>query len=375
MRSILAAVSATALVATAVAGCSVAEKLTTGLKIKRAFEKLGDQPAASVLVSVDGSTGDAVRFLRAAGAGGGPDTRNTARLLTRGELTFAVGSDREETPLRELSRSERLRLAAAVNFGGKDVVAAKSVEEKLYLRVNLRSLVAQTGGDRAERKRARHTVGVADDLPATLASARDALQGKWVEADPESFDDFVQAAQKISTYGGRLSPADRRKTAEQRETEETSKRVSRATALGRALNGESEREFLDRLEKTVGKHASFQRAGRRGGADHVTVTMPARHAAEGLSSALEVLGARLDPSKAPDKTVRADLEIRRGQLTGLTTDLGQFVTGKGGARLPLRMTFGGGGAVSVKAPDGVRELQPQDLLAASMYTTLGTRGY
>ncbi|GAA2076617.1 hypothetical protein GCM10009801_32230 [Streptomyces albiaxialis] len=382
LRFVATATGLAALLATATVGCSVTEKITTGLKVKHAFEKLGEQPSASVMVSVDGTAGDAEKFLRASGARDETATRRAAKLLTRGELTFAVGSDKEETPLRELSRSERLRLAAAVNFGGKDVLAAKSVEEKLYLRVNLPSLVAQLGGSEHDRARARRVVELADELPRTLGSAKDALKGKWVEADPESFDDFARASREISEGGptpdrARARTHDDAGTREARETQETSERVSRATAAGRALNGQSEREFLDGLEKTLGRHASFKKAGERGGAEHITVSMPARQAASGLSDALEALGARLDPAGVPDRTVEADLEIRRGQLTGLTADLGQFLGGKDAkdVKLPLRMDFGGGDAVSVEAPDGARELKPQDLLAAMMYGALGTRDY
>ncbi|MFI8854912.1 hypothetical protein [Streptomyces sp. 891-h] len=374
-----AAATCAAVLAVAVTGCSMAEKVTTGLKVKHAFEKLGEQPSASVLVSVDGDRAEAEKFLRAAGAGDNASTRQAARLLTRGELTFAVGSDREETPLKELSRSERLRFAAAVNFGGRDVLAAKSVEEKLYVRMNLRSLVAQTGGSEAERHRARRIVSVAKDLPASLGSARDALNGKWVEIDPEAFDDFARAAREITAEekkDERKNGYGRHRKTGSEEGDEASKRLSRATAAGRALNGESEREFLEGLEKTLGEHARFRKAGEYGGAEHVTVSMPARRAAPDLSEALEALGARLDPAKVPDKTVSADLQIRRGQLTGLTVDLGQFLSGEqaGKVHLPLRMDFGGGGAVSVQAPDGVRELKPQDLLAAVMYGALGTGG-
>ncbi|MGI5349548.1 hypothetical protein ACQEU8_15300 [Streptomyces sp. CA-250714] len=378
---VAAAAACATVLAVAVSGCSMAEKVTTGLKVKHAFEKLGDQPSASVLVSVDGSRADAEKFLRAAGGDDEGSVRHAARLLTRGELTFAVGSDREETPLKELSRSERLRFAAAVNFGGKDVLATKSVEEKLYVRMNLRSLVAQTGGSKADRHRARTIVSLAKDLPTTLGSAKDALKGRWVEIDPESFDDFARAAQEITAeedkgerHGQQRGGSQRHAAEGSDQSDETSKRLSRATAAGRALNGESEREFLEGLEKTLGKHARFRKAGEYGGAEHVTVSMPARRAAPDLSRALEALGARLDPSTVPDRTVSADLQIRRGQLTGLTVDLEQFLSGKQARKvhLPLRLDFGSGDAVSVQAPDGVSELKPQDLLAAVMYGALGT---
>jgi hypothetical protein len=378
-----ARLTATAACATALAvtltSCSTAEKLTTGLKVKHSFEKLGEQPSASVLVSVDGTATDADAFLRAAGAPRGATTKQAAKLLSRGELTFAVGSDREDTPLKDLSRSERLRFATALNFGDTDVLSAKSVEEKLYVRVRLRSLVARLSDSQSDRARARKIVALAKDLPTTLGSAKDALRGEWVEADPESFDDFARAAQEITRdeKEGKLGKKSKADKAVSGGNDETSQRLGRATAAGRALNGESEREFLEGLEKTLGKHAEFKKAGEYGGAEHVTVSMPARRAAPDLSRALAALGAPLDPSTVPDRKVSADLEIRRGQLTGLTLDLEQFLSDEAqakGVHLPLRMAFGGGGAVPVKAPDGTRELKPQDLLAAVMYGALGTGG-
>lgn len=265
------AAAATALAVTLVS-CSTAEKLTTGLKVKHAFERLGEQPSASVLVSVDGTATDADAFLRAAGAPRGATTKQAAKLLSRGELTFAVGSDRERTPLKDLNRSERLRFATALNFGTTDVLSAKSVEEKLYVRVRLRSLVARLSDSKSDRERARKIVALAKDLPTTLGSAKDALRGEWVEADPESFDDFARAAQEI-TRDEKKGEFGKKSKAASKTNDETSKRVGRATAAGRALNGESEREFLEGLEKTLGRHAEFKKAGEYGGAEHVTVSI------------------------------------------------------------------------------------------------------
>ena len=152
--------------------------------------------------------------------------------------------------------------------------------------------------------------------------------------------------------------------------------MSRATAAGRALNGESEREFLEGLEKTLGKYAEFKKAASTAGrARHRLHAGPA-----GGTRPLPRAGRsrrHLDPSTVPDRKVSADLQIRRGQLTGLDAGPRSSPERQGpvqGVRLPLRMNFGGGDAVPVMAPDGTRELKPQDLLAAVMYGALGTGG-
>lgn len=373
-----AAVCAAALAA-AVTSCSATEKLTTGLQVKRSVEKLGDKPAATVLVRADASQQEAHDFLRAASGGSaGGSLQERARLLSTGELTFAVGSEEEKTALADLSKSERLNVAAALNFGGKDTVAAKSVAEQLYVRVNLRSVAHHFESAQLDAGRADRLVALADRLPATLGSAKDALRGKWVRVDPDAFDAFVAAAQQMREAAQAPAPSEGERAGQGREKSPASgppQEFARATALGSALAGQSEREFLDGLQETLAEHATFAKAGERDGAEHVTASMPGRETARDLSRALTALGIRLDPSTVPDEQITADLEIRRGQLTGMTLDAGQFLPPQRDAEpppLPMEFDFGGGDAIPTLAPDGARTLQPQDLLAAVVYGALGT---
>ncbi|GAB2814224.1 hypothetical protein [Streptomyces daliensis] len=387
MRLAAAATCVTLATTATLSACSTTEKLTTGLKVKSAFEKLGEQPSATVMASVDGTTKDAYTFLEKA-RGGSPSLKE-ARLLSRAELTLSVGSGDTETPLKEMKTSDAADMAAALNFGGRDVFGVKSVHDKLYLRVALQTLVAQTGGSAEARADAAETVALADDLPLSLHSARDALKGKWVRVDPDAFDDFARAAETLSERAknredakkGKGKGEDTRRGTDRVVAEEgrrTSQGVKEATAVGSGLDGQSQREFLHGMEKTLAEHASFKAAGERGGAEIVRMTLPGRAAADDLSAALKPLGAQVDPDAIPDGDVTAELELRRGQLTGLTMDLGQLTgnggKGEGAAHLPLRLEFGGGAAVFVDAPGGAKELKPQDLLAAIMYGALGRTG-
>ncbi|MCH6161915.1 hypothetical protein [Streptomyces marispadix] len=417
-RAVLAAGCA-ALLAVSAAACSTAERLTTGMKVRNAVVKLGDQSAATVVVSVDGSPRQAREFLKQARGGDDrPGTSEKAAMrLARAELTLSAGTgdEEEETPLKEMPRSEAANVAAALNFGGEDVAGVKSVDDKLYLKADLPELVSQTEGSKRARDKAQEIVDLADDLPATLRAAEDALKGEWVRADPEAFDDFARAAEALAERRRAEQDAehdaehdaeqdkdedkdedkgkdqgkdkgeeksdgkgehserddDRRERSEQAER---AREIRDAITIGSALDGQSQREFVNRVQQLLREHAEFAAKGERGGAEHVRMTLPGRKAAKDLVGALHSLGAEIDPKRVPGGDIAADLSIRRGQLTSLTLDLGQFTRG-GEAHLPLTLEFSGGDAVAVTAPGGTEQLQPQDLVAAMMYGALGTEKF
>lgn len=420
-----AAASCAALLAVSAAACSAAEQLTTGMKVRNAVVKLGEQSAASVTVSVDGSPERARGFLEA--ARGKPVPRRDALRLSRAELTVAAGSGDEEVPLKEMPGSDAANVAAALNFGGKDIAAVKSVQDKLYLRVSLRSLVRQADGSAKARRTASEIVGLTDDLPSTLGAAKDALDGEWVRVDPEAFDDFARTAEMLAARasldadreknrtesekkqsgdaespdgkadeagkapndgkagdddggdGEKSGKARRGEDAERAEAERKSEQARRtreirdAVTIGSALDGQSQREFVTGVQELLREHAEFSDRGEHDGAERVRLTLPGDKAADDLVSALKPLGAEIDPDRVPDRDVTADLDIRRGQLTTLTLDLDQF-TGTGRS-LPMRVEFSGGDAVPVTAPGGTKELEPQDLVAALMYGALGTEHF
>ncbi|NLU72571.1 hypothetical protein HCC61_07780 [Streptomyces sp. HNM0575] len=390
------------MLAVSVSACSSAEHLTTGMKVRNAVLKLGDQPAATVVASVDGSPRQAREFLTKARGGGGKHrvSKKDAFRLARAELTLSAGTgdEEEKTPLKEMPRSDAANVAAALNFGGKDVAGIKSVDDKLYLKADLPLLVDETRGSEDAQDKAEEIVDLADDLPSTLGAAQDALKGEWVRADPAAFDDFAHAAQILAERqrAAQEKKADEKshekgdekgdgKSAKQdegdkkggkdgpRDQAERAREIRDAITVGSALDGQSQREFVNRVQELLRKHAEFDAKGERGGAERVRMTLPGHKAAKDLVGALRPLGAEIDPKRVPDGDIAADLSIRRGQLTSLTLDLGQFT--RGDAHLPLSLEFSGGDAVAVTAPGGTKELQPQDLVAAMMYGALGTEKF
>lgn len=381
------------MLAGSVAACSSAERLTTGMKVRNAVVKLGEQPAATVVASVDATPGEAREFLRQARSGDGKSlvSELDARRLAGAELTVSAGTGNgeEETPLKEMPASEAASVAAALNFGGKDAIAVKSVDDQLYLRVRLKALAKQAEASEDARARASEIVDLADDLPETLRPASDALKGEWVRADPDAFDDFARAAETLAERQWEQQKDDGEKKNkgdeegrkggdgkgrdDSRAHAELSREIRDAVTIGSALEGQPQREFVANVQDLLREHAEFDARGERGGAEHVRMTLPGDEAASDLVEALRSLGAEIDPDRIPKRDVAADLSIRRGQLTSLTLDLGQFT--EGDARLPLRLQFGGGDAVAVTAPSGTEKLQPQDLMAAWMYGALGTERF
>lgn len=376
-----AAAGGAALLTLSVSACSTTERLTTGMKVRSSVVKLGDQSAATVTASVDGSPEQAYRFLAQVRGGAGEEKlRKDAARLARAEVRLAAGSGDEDTPLKEMPASDAADVAAAMNFGGRDAVAVKSVRDRLYLRVRLKSLVRQTDGPRDARRAASEIVALADDLPSTLGAAKDALKGEWVRADPEAFDDFARTAETLAARAHEKSRAEEAEsdgrdgdTSAESDEARRSREIRDAVTIGSALDGQSQREFVGGVQELLREHATFTDKGERDGAEHVQLTLPGRKAAEDLVAALRPLGAEIAPSRVPERDITADLAIRRGQLTTLTLDLGQF-TGKG-TRLPLRLDFGSGGALAVTPPGGTKELEPQDLVAAVMYGALGTENF
>jgi len=469
-----------ALLTASVSGCSSAQKATTGLEVGDSVAKLGEQPAASVVVSVDGTTDHAYAFLRHAGA---HPTRADAARVARAELTLAVGSGSDTTPLKDVPRTDGLNLAGSLNFGGTDAVAVKSVDDKCYVRLHLDRLADQAQGTKTQQRTAARVMKLAGYLPRTLGAAKDALKGQWVRVDPNAFGDFARAAETLSArtaydeananalkdagnsgdakhpenHGGTKDPdkpegAREPKDGNGQKSAESSKGRSRAetaraeaaraaralreaesrragmddrirqfrkaAAIGSALDGQSQREFISGVQKLLRTHAHFTPEGRGpgDGTRRVRMTLPGRQAAGDLTAATAALGVHLDPRRVPDGDIHGELLLRRGQLASLTLDLGQFTDGAGrdGAgghdhgdgsaeknkspeqneqekgnkaekehdsgeaaahHLPLRLDFSTGEAVPTQAPGGARTLHPQDVIAAAVYGALGTRNF
>ncbi|MCK1796612.1 hypothetical protein MTQ01_11425 [Streptomyces sp. XM4193] len=350
-RGTVAILTSAALLVGVGSACSAADHLTSAMKVKQAVEKLGERDSVSVTARFDATEEQILAYLQEGeGPGKGGNARRHARLLADLELAAAVSAG---MPLRDVAKNDRFDNAAALNFGGNDVFALKSVDRKLYTRVNLAALAREVGDDGPMAGRAGELEELARQLPGSLATARSALRGEWVRVSPNEFGEIGRA------LGGGGDGA-----------VESSDRIAQATALLRepAL----QQQVVSAVEKALGKRARFASAGKREGAEHITLTLNAKDAAHELGKALAPVRAQLgDPDldmleRAPDKDVRVGLAIRHERLSTLTVDVGQFDRGRSGA-LPLKLTFAAGEVVSVAAPVDAKLLAPHDLLEALAY--------
>ncbi|MTE20451.1 hypothetical protein F0L17_15315 [Streptomyces sp. TRM43335] len=354
-RKSLAAVGCALLLAVSVA-CGGSERADVGTRARQSVDRLGEWEAVSVTARVEAPAGrvrDVLRRGRERGARTVPSP-DDARLLARTEVAFAFGADR---PLREVD-GDRLDTAAALSFGGPDLVGYKSIGTDFYVRVDWTGLAAETGDRHGTVARAVEQAETADVLPPSLAAARDLFRGRWVQIDPEEFDHFARAVG--GAYG------------------ERAQRLANSVDL--LQSAEAQHHLIGSVRRALDEHATFRDVGHADGAERIDVLLPARALADDLSDALEPLAERFDGigftwlEEAPDREVTVELELRGGTLSGMTVDLGQFLE-EGPAEpdpLPLVLTFAPGQVVPVRAPGDAKWLDPQDVMAAVLYGELGS---
>ncbi|GAA2416935.1 hypothetical protein GCM10010420_54020 [Streptomyces glaucosporus] len=354
-----------ALLLAASAACDASEPADAESRVRGAVERLGEWEAVSVTARVDASADEVYAFLRRAQDGGTAPTRADAASLSRMEVSFTVGSDE---PLKDTGDGDRLDSGLMVNFGGLDLAGYRSLGTDVYVRADWRRLDAEFGGGHATVSQAAGLARSADGLPPSLAPARDLFQGRWVQIDPEEFDHFARA------LGGKYG-----------------RRAQRlANSADLLQSPAAQHHVIDSVRRALDGHASFRDAGSRDGAEHVAVSLPAREVAGDLADALGPLEERFDGigfawlERAPDREVTVDLALRGGTLSKMTVDLGRFLGAEGGKGdgqddrgpgvLPLTLSFAPGQAVPLRVPEGVRWLDPQDVMAAALYERLGASG-
>lgn len=330
------------------AACTAADHLTSAMQVKSAVDKLGEQDSVSVTARFDATPAQIHAYLQEGeGVGKGGNADRNAQMLANLEIAAAVSAGK---PLKDVAKEDRVDNAAALNFGGRDVFAFKSVDRKLYTRVNLTALAKEINDDGRKLDQAAELDKITRQLPPSLSTARSALSGEWVRVSP---DEFGQLKEAISGEAG-----------------EGSDRLAQATALLR--EPVLQQQVVTAVEKALGKRAKFTSTGKREGAEHITLTLNAREAATELGRALAPVRAQLgDPDlaaleRAPDQDITINLAIRHERLSTLTVDIGQFDPGRSGS-LPLKLTFATGEVVSVVAPSDAERLAPQDLMAALAY--------
>lgn len=342
-----AVAGAACLLLAATAACGPAEgPATPAGTVEKAVAKMTAEEAASVIAELDAPPGEVRELLREFGRDAG---WRDARRLARAEVAIALEADRALNELETYGPGTRLALALCL--GDRDVLAYKSVGDRVFLRLQLPELAQRGSLTGKQRERIDELVGLADELPEPLKPVEKLLQGGWVVVDPEDFEDYGWAVEEFT---------------------DLSMDGSQYRAGTSLLDGGELRAALSGLEDVLVEHATYRNAegrkaeGRDGEVQRLRVELPARRTAEALAPLLRPMGADFDPREVPRRSIPAELTVRRGSLAELRLDLGSLTDG-GTARVPLRLEFSPGDVFSAKPPKHYHALEPQDLLAAALY--------
>lgn len=366
MRKGLATAGVVALITTGAAGCGSEEPGTPQGKVDNAFTKLGEQKAVTLGLSFDGTADQ----IYAAMKDEDDFKRADADMLAGLRLSASLSSDK---PLAELKGDDKGTSAAFELTGGatgksegKQLVGLRSVDQKLYVQVNLKGLTAlDTSGD-TQLSDLDGMLGDVDNLPSSFSSVKTLAKGGWVSIDPKAFGEFAKslgggkgsagaddsAGSKASPLGGLGLPS------------------ALPTGLPTDLGQKSLAQLLAPLQQALTKDGKITDLGSKDGADHLKVSVPARQFSKDLQQSLgsmtKMLPGDLKDSldDVPDKAVSVDLAVKDGKLRHITFDLAQLDTTLHG-KLPLDLSLDGD-ADPVSAPKGAEQLDPQDLIGAVM---------
>ncbi|MBB5122799.1 hypothetical protein AF335_21955 [Streptomyces eurocidicus] len=320
--------------------------LSPDAKVKQAFDKLSRQKSLSAEIGFDTSADKIFTAMKDQK----DFKREHADMLADLRLSYSVSFDK---PLKDVEADdENGEGSFALGMkDGKPLVEVRAIgASKVYLRGDLKGigdLAAKVDKKAPAKSSSRpdfdELAKKADTLPSSMDSVKGALKGEWVGMDTKSFEAFSKASGK-SEDKPKLDPKD-------------------------------QKQLFDALQKSLDGNATFKDAGKKNGADHVKVTVPAKKFADDLNKSLKPLQDKLgskgkgdkvdgDLDKLKNKDVTLDVGVRDGMVSTLTVDIAQLDDEVKG-ELPLTLGIKGG-AGKIQAPAGAKELKPQDLIGAAM---------
>jgi hypothetical protein len=236
--------------------------------------------------------------------------------------------------------------------GKQNLVEIRSVDQKLYLRIDLKGLQkltpTATGDASGDTSLAdlNSLLDLVDQLPSSGGALKAVVDGKWISIDPAA---LTSLAQTFGTDSGSSSAG---------------------TSGTSGLDAQNAQQLVTALQNALTHNAKFTDLGSSGGADHVQVSVPAKQFASELKTSLTPLVSDLPGFSAsdldalndvPNRTVTADVAIKSGTVSGITFDLAQLDDQAATAKVPLDLTLQSG-AAPVTAPAGAQKFDPQDLL-------------
>ncbi|SHN21647.1 hypothetical protein [Actinacidiphila paucisporea] len=367
MRKGLAAAGVVALITAGAAACGTGEPSTPQGKVNNAFTKLGEQKSVTIGLSFDGTPDQIFAALKDQDDFKRADADMLAGLRVR--TSFSSGKPLAELTGNDKTTSFGLEVAggASAKSDGKTLVGLRSVDQKAYVRVDIKGLAAlDTTGD-AGLSDLNGMLGSVDNLPSSFGSLKTLVKGGWVSIDPTAFADF---AKTLGSDSGSDSGDSGSAGSGDSPLSGFGLPSGLPTGLPTDLGKKTFAQLLAPLQQSLAKDATITDLGTKDGADHLKVSVPARALAKDLESSLGSLTKELpgDLKKSladvPNKTVALDVAVKGGELEHVSVDLAQFDDTIHGT-LPLGLSVEGG-ADPVKAPSGAQQLNPQDLMGALM---------
>lgn len=358
MRKGLAAAGVVALIAAGSAACGSDEQVSAGGKVQNAFDKLGDQKSLTMGVHFGGSADE----IYAAMKDEDDFTKDDAKMLADLQATFSVSSGKPLSEVKSGDKGGSFGLQLSGDDGKKSVFELRSVDEKMYVRLDLAEAekldkASGASGKDGDLAGLDQLIGSPDKLPSSLGSVKAALKGQWVSIDPKAFGEF---AKSMGGKAGGDADADGSGDSPLSGLPDT-----------KSLDAKTQRQLVEKVKQAVAHHAKFTDLGNHDGADHIRADVPARPFVKELETGLAPLTKQIpgfkpgDLSDVPNKTVSVDLAIKSGKISAITLDVAQFDTEATG-KLPLVVDIDGG-ADQLKAPEGAQQLNPQDLMGLFMF--------
>lgn len=350
MRKGLAAAGVVALITVGSAACGTDDPATPQGKVGNAFVKLGKQNTVTLDLAFGGSADE----IYAAMKDEDDFTQADAKMLASLHLNLGVSSQKS---LGLLGKTQDAK-GGAVSFalatdasGGKGLIEFRVVDQKLYLRADVKGLEKLDTSDSAASDTAElnQFLDNADQLPSSLDSVKAALRGEWISIDPKAFTDFAKSMSQGADAG-----------------------ADPLSGMPK-LDAATQAKLVAALKKAVTTNVTYKDLGKSGGADHIQVTAPAKQLAQGIVDAVGPLLKDVpgydatsvgDLSDVPNKTLSVDVAVKDGKLSAITFDVAQL-DDQAKAKLPLTLNFKSSIA-PITAPSGAKVVNPQDIVGMVM---------
>jgi hypothetical protein len=364
MRKTLAAAGVVALITAGSAACGT-DKTTPQGKVSNAFENFGKQNTVTVGLGFDGSADQIYAALK----GEDDFTQADAKLLASLNLSLGVTSKKSFSLLGKTQSTQGGAISFALTSeesGGKSLAEIRVVDQKLYLRADIKSLEKLDTSSSASSDTAQldQFLNQADQLPSSLDSVKSALKGDWISIDPKAFAAFAKSMAGGSTDSGSGSSSG--------DGTETTSPLDGIPGMPK-MDAATVKKLVAALKASLATNVTYKDLGSHDGADHIQVSAPARQLAKAIGDNLapvlkDVPGfdakSLQDTSGVPNKTLSVDVALKGGDISAITFDIAQLDDQAKG-KLPLTLTLDGS-AKPVTAPAGAKVVNPQDIMGLVM---------